>query len=112
MGCSCSQPVHQTAPTQESKNVVITLPNNGTIRSVYKLGPGIGSGSFGQVRSCTCRKSEKEYACKIMTKVRSIATVTTSLTEVFKQKKISPQSSWCGLRWNVSERNRDFKIQQ
>lgn len=74
MGCQCSKNrsandlVRQSSDKRSSSLLIGGNSEYSDIRDVYRLGPVLGSGSFGQVRVCLHRKTDQQFACKIMTK--------------------------------------------
>eukprot|EP01054_Gregarina_sp_Poly1_P010423 Gregarina_sp_Poly_1__10422@NODE_750_length_6465_cov_191_781651_g557_i0_p2_GENE_NODE_750_length_6465_cov_191_781651_g557_i0NODE_750_length_6465_cov_191_781651_g557_i0_p2_ORF_typecomplete_len552_score66_68Pkinase/PF00069_25/8_7e71Pkinase_Tyr/PF07714_17/7_6e41Kinaselike/PF14531_6/2e15Kdo/PF06293_14/1_1e11Kdo/PF06293_14/2_9e03Pkinase_fungal/PF17667_1/4e08RIO1/PF01163_22/1_7e07RIO1/PF01163_22/1_3e03YrbLPhoP_reg/PF10707_9/9_6e07WaaY/PF06176_11/3_4e06APH/PF01636_23/0_0065APH/PF01636_23/1_4e03EcKinase/P len=74
MGCQCSKNrspddfVRQPSEKRSTSLMIGGNSDSSDIRDFYRLGPVLGSGSFGQVRVCLHRKTDQQFACKIMTK--------------------------------------------
>lgn len=63
MGCGCTK-----ANVPAAGNGITASSKRGDVRSHYRIGPVLGSGSFGQVRACVKRTTSETFAVKIMSK--------------------------------------------
>ncbi|MCO5577462.1 hypothetical protein L7F22_031294 [Adiantum nelumboides] len=82
-------------PTEHPSSPILPFPTPSDLPALYELGPELGRGQFGIIRSCTRRSSATLFACKSISKLdihcsRDIENV---VREVLIMKKLCKSSS-------------------